>query len=99
MIKIIIGNLDILNDNRISIDGRYVHNTDIPQILDTIWAFNFDEGTNTGEIEFQNPQQNNNQYVNSLAELETTIGCTLQSIKDIHIENYVDPTDVPPIPE
>ena len=85
-VNISIGNLDILTDNRINIGGKEVCNTDIPQISKTIWAFSFDEDTNTGEIEFQNPQENNNLVVNSLAELESAIGCTLQSIKTVHAE-------------
>ena len=90
MIKVIIGNLLLLNDNRLFVDNKLLRNTDIPQISDRIWAFTFDKDTNTGEIEFQNPQENNNQVVNSLSELETAIGCTLQSIIDIHTLKYVE---------
>ena len=94
MIKVIIGNLDFLTDNKIHVDSQILFNTDIPQISNTIWAFSFDEDTNSGEIEFQNPQENNNQTVTSLAELETAIGCSLQSIKDIHSANYVAPPEL-----
>ena len=91
MIRVIIGNLLLLNDNRLYVDNKLLSNTDIPQISDTIWAFDFDKDTNTGEIEFQNPKENNNQVVSSLSELETAIGCSLQSIEDIHTANYVAP--------
>ena len=87
-ITVIIGNLNLLTDNLINIDNKFVNNIDIAQISNTIWSFNFDEDSSIGEIEFQNNQQNNNQIVSSLAELETAIGCTIQSIKDIHTANY-----------
>ena len=94
MIKVIIGNLDFLTDNKIHVDSQILFNTDIPQISKTIWSFNFDDDTNTGEIEFQVDQQKNNQTVDSLAELESAIGCSLQSIKDIHTANYVAPPEL-----
>ncbi len=78
-----IGNLEFISDNSIIIDEKQVGGIEISDISDNIWAFSFNESTNKGEIEFQNPQQNNNQFVNSLDELETAIGCTLQSLKDV----------------
>ena len=87
-VTVTIGNLNLQTDNCINIDNKFVSNIDIPQIADTIWSFSFDEDTNKGEIEFQNSKENDNQSIASLAELETSIGCTLQSIKDIHTANY-----------
>ena len=84
MIRVSIGNLKDTSDNRINIDGEGILEVDIPQISETIWAFEFDEENGTGEIEFQNNRENNNLEINNLAELETAIGCTLESIKKIH---------------
>ena len=81
-----IGNLEYITDNTIIVDNKSVNGMEIPNVSNTIWAFSFNESTNKGEIEFQNPQQNNNQFVNSLDELETVIDCTLQSLKDVHAE-------------
>ena len=83
MIKLILGNPDYISDNVIMIDNKKVDGIEIPMVSNNIWAFSFNETTKKGEIEFQNPRQNNNQFVNSLDELESTIGCTLQSIKDL----------------
>ena len=83
MIKVIIGNPEYVTDKTINVDNKSVNGMEIPNVSNNIWAFSFNETTNKGEIEFQNPQQNNNQFVNSLDELETAIGCTLQSIKDV----------------
>jgi hypothetical protein len=83
MIKVILGNPDYISDNVIMIDQKMVDEIEIPMVSSTIWAFSFNETTKKGEIEFQNNQQNNNQFVNGLKELESVIGCTLQSIKDL----------------
>tara|TARA_R100001594_G_scaffold119441_2_gene154884 strand:+ start:734 stop:1057 length:324 start_codon:yes stop_codon:yes gene_type:complete len=84
MIRVSIGNLKDTSDNSINIDGEAILKVNIPKISKTIWAFEFNEETGTGEIEFQNNRENNNLQINNLAELETSIGCKLESIKKIH---------------
>ena len=97
MIKVIIGNLNHIADNKIIVDNKSVNRMEIPNISNSIWAFSFNESTNEGEIEFQNPQQNNNQFISSLDELETVIGCTLQSLKDVFTEELQRLEDLPPL--
>ena len=97
MIKVIIGNLNYITDNAIIVDNKSVNSMEIPNISNTIWAFSFNESTNEGEIEFQNPQQNNNQFVSSLNELETVIGCTLQSLKDVFTEELQRQEELTPL--
>ena len=90
MIHVTIGKIDLVSDNLISLNNKTVMKIEIPNVSNNIWAFRYDEETQTGEIEYQD-SSNNNLQVTSLSQLESEIGCSLQSIKDIHADNWVEP--------
>ena len=87
--KIVIGNKNLQSDNCIIINN--VPFTDIPieNVDSGIWAFDFDTDTNQGMIEFQDSSISN-RMVNSQAELEEVIGCSLSSLNDLH-DQFLNP--------
>lgn len=84
--KVTIGELNLQSDNAIIIDNKAILDVPINQISDEIWWFTFNTENNTGEVEFQGTEKMN-KPITSLSELESTIGCSLASVKQIFDDN------------
>jgi hypothetical protein len=84
--KVTIGNLNLKSDNAIVIDNKAIKDIEINQISKDIWWFTYNTENNSGEVEFQGNEKMN-KSINSLSDLQNTIGCSLASIKQIFDDN------------